>query len=526
MEPTIIHPYEMHPLDRRGQQETFDAVLKWYFGPKQYLILSADTGLGKTAIIAALSRYTRILSLVSTKLLQDDTYGEYRFPTLKGKANYPCAFNPDYQADVCAIPAHITGQAREAICQSGGCQYYEKLYDLCYSPRACLNYSKYLSDGEQDFNRPGVLALDEAHELPEIVIESSGFATNIKLNRFLKGYGPFDINDDIPIEQAIEMMRRMYRIALVNIPSLEKTTTQTTKEIIRHRRRLKRHQSYIDRIVGTAKRAMGSEEQGHNIWHFSTTYSGEFSAKPITASADFKSIMRIGRRKCILLSATITPMIADMLGIEKSEFEFYEASRPYPAYLRPVYDLNVKGMGHKQTKKAPALWSIQSVKISNILKQYPEWSAVILTSSKAKGSALAGRLKALGHDVFTPPLDIGTDKQLEAWKAYRKPGAVCISHNFWTGVSLREDRLLFIASIRFPDISTPLEKARMGRSMKEFLYRAAVYLVQGCGRNQRGFLEDYLPVGQRFVFLADGNYKRVKAFAPGDFKERLRPWED
>lgn len=523
--PPKLYDYIMpHPLDRIGQTEAFNAIMKWFETPdQQYLILSAPTGIGKTGLVAELSQYAKVMALVRTKVLQEAVYlGDYDFDLIKGKRNYPCNHSPNsHQADVCAI----TTEDKYDMCEgSGRCEYFVKYEKFCRSHKASTTYAKFISD-RRPYNTPDVYVFDEAHEVPEIVIEQSGVDLSTG-HIFLKGFGDLDDNHDIGFGEGIKLMRRVYSTALKNVPKLKKSRYSISDaEKVDHKRKMIRHRYFLKRVEDTAKLMIQSDSDGLNIWHYSSTSDGNFSARPMTASYHFKNILNTGSQKTLLMTATITPLMAEMLGLEDDEFTFHEAPQQFPVSMRPIYDLGQPGMGTKATRNNPVLWNIQALKISNVLKLRPDVSSVVLVTSKVKAENLADRLQNLGHDTFLPPIGLGTDIQLRAWENYRKPGAVCVSYNFWEGVSLDLDHMLFIAGIKYPDLSSAFERARANRSWKEFKYRAAINVVQGAGRIQRGHFDDYLPIGNKQVFIVDGNWTNIKGFAPGDFAERIIPWE-
>lgn len=525
MTPPIINAYiSKHLLDRIGQQETFEVILDWYANsPQQYFILSAPTGVGKTAIIAEMSKYAWVMALAKTKALLSSVYNNYGFTELKGKRNHACAFAPHtHQADVCAIPDHFDAQEKYDICQgSGECSYYVQLDEFKSSYQAVTTYAKFMTDKKAN-NHPGLYSFDEAHELEEMVIEESGVNININNLRsypYLKGFGKLKNNDDLGFDEGIALMRKIYLVASQNPPV--KPKGDSIEEMVTYKRRMIRYRRFLDRIVSSGKLMADAEKEGLNIWHYSTEYNGNFSARPMTAAYHFKNVFGTGSTKTLLVSATISPYDAELLGLTEDEFVFYEAPQQYPPHMRPIYDLGQPGMGKKATDKNPSLWNIQALKISEQLKKRPDVSSVVVTTSKAKAAKIYNLLKRFGHDAFLPPENLGTDLQLAAWGNYRKSGAVCVSYNFWEGVSLKKDKMLFIAGIKYPDLSSAFQHAMAARSWKRFNHKAAMHLTQVSGRIQRGDLSDYLPIGNKQVFLVDGNYTRVLPFCPGDFSQRI-----
>lgn len=552
----IKHPGDAwvmpHELTRKGQNEAFIELIKFMnSADKSIFCLDAPTGTGKTGIVARLSEYFRVMALVRTKNLQDTVYeGGYGFPSLKGKGSYPCNHArelEEYSAENCAINytaiSRETGMSELQIfgeyCGPKKCPYHIQKELVMESNRMVTNYSKFLLD-PKIHNKPQVLVFDEAHELVDLVIDMAGATFNFIESKFIT-MDPLRVNEDIPIDQGLSILRGLYADVASNRP------VQPTKfKSEGHRRffvrEVQRYERLLAKILGLG--LMVKEDYNVNVskdqsstnerslWYFHSTSDGCFHVRPLTAKYHFnKLFIRSNTRKYITMSATIKPEIFTYLGAPLGDVEYHRVEPLYSPQLRPIVDLKCPRMGYSNFKKNPNIQFLQAVKISEAIKN--KWevdgeksSGVILVSSKAKARNLGKFLSNMGFNIFIPPDNAGTDIQLKAWEDARRPGTICISWNFWEGVSLDDDKILIIGSIPFPDLSSPFERARFELDPGEFLWRGAVKFTQGLGRIWRGNPTDYIPWGNKFVSIADANYTRVLKKCPGDVGECIITYDD
>ena len=124
-------------------------------------------------------------------------------------------------------------------------------------------------------------------------------------------------------------------------------------------------------------------------------------------------------------------------------------------------------------------------------------------------------------DMTTMP----TEQQLAAWNEHklRVPNAIGVSCNFWQGVDGRQEKILIVAKVPWPSLSSDFERARMTYSGKTFYWRTACMLEQGLGRTRRGNYEDYEVDGlhQGLVAIADSDWKRVQSYLSQSLRDAI-----
>jgi Rad3-related DNA helicase len=515
-----------HLLDRPGQQDALNWMLN---SDKKYLILCAPTGFGKSSLAAACSIDCRTLVLVLHKSLQDANYKQqYAFDILYGKSNYPCVEkNEKAQKQTSFLPRqYFTAfDCGNPECE---CPYQEQEQHCLQSQRVSLNYAKALMSRkfseqfEADF-----LFLDEAHNLPEITMSHVGLTIDWD-NEFLQSNGRIQptfegrLNYDEAMVQSNGRIqptfegRLNYDEAMVLFRqcarAIERTKPSQREDLKRWRKWKRLHQKiHVTNdilITGSLK-----------DWYYETT-NKSLIIKPLTAKYHFKRLFDVAN-KVVMMSATIRPSIAERLGLEPDEFDYYEVPNPWPVPTRLIYDLGGPAINWKSGE---ADKQKQAELIANVLQ--PNKSGIIHVTSKAQAYELADRLSDLNNDYYDfyyPENGIGTDRQLQCWYDERQPGVYCISWCFHEGVDLGDDSIIVLAKTPYASIGSNYERAKMEYDQQWYLEKTAYTFQQAAGRNRRGKPEHYTN-GARQVFIADSSWHRLKTLLSDDFIKSVRNW--
>ena len=138
---------------------------------------------GKTSLIAALAKKDSVTALCRTKNLQVENYqNSYGFDIMFGKGNYDCVhplrIDLNTHADTC--PFAEGGMHKCPVAEN--CSYLNAKRIAMRSKQRSLNYAYYLSARWPRIESlaSNILALDEAHELSDIVLEWAGLSINQK----------------------------------------------------------------------------------------------------------------------------------------------------------------------------------------------------------------------------------------------------------------------------------------------------------------------------------------------------------
>jgi Rad3-related DNA helicase len=504
-EKNIKMTYELpHLLDREGQLEAMDWILN---SNKKYLILRAPTGFGKSALAACASLGLRTLALVLHKSLQSANYRDvYYFDILYGKSNYPCLEKNKI------IPVNFT--AYDCGNPDCDCPYQRQELQCLMSQRLSLNYAKYLMSKKFVYQfQPQIMFCDEAHNLPNTIMDFTGLSLRWN-NEFLNFKGrPFEAMR-ISYSEAMHYLNNASKAIQSNKPNQKKDLARWRKW-----KRLGQKVEMLGQLIG---------KREPQDWYFEIDRE-KLLIKPLTAKYHFKSMFDMAN-KIVLMSATITPNIAERLGINDDEFDYYKVPAIWPVPTRLVYDLGAPAMNWQSSE---ADKQKQAELITSVLR--PDCSGIIHVMSKNEQylreflerlkTSLLDRIHQcpeLGDIAFYIPNDgIGTDNQLQEWYKARQPGTYCISWNFHEGVDLGDDVINIMAKTPFASMAPGYERTRVNYDKLWYNEQTAMTMEQLFGRHQRGLDEHYLP-DARLSYIADSSWHGIKTNLSDDFRMRIR----
>jgi Rad3-related DNA helicase len=494
-----------HLLDRPGQQDTLDWILN---SSKQYLILCAPTGFGKSPLAAACSIDFRTLALVLHKSLQSANYKEqYDFDILYGKSNYPCVEkNKKLQASFFDVSRYTAYDCGNPDCE---CPYQQQELHCIESQRVSLNYAKFLmSKSFNDRFKPDFLFLDEAHNLPDITMNFVGLSLDWD-NEFLQCPGRIEprLKARLNYNEAMKVFRQCARAVEANKP-----VQSENLKLWRKWKRVSQRIAVTDHILSSGSL---------NDWYYEAT-DKSLIVKPLTAKYHFKRFFGMAD-KVVLMSATITPNIAERLGLEPDEFDFMEVPNPWPIPSRLVYDLGGPAINWKSSDVDK---EDQAMLIADILQE--DSSGIIHVSSKNQAYELRDRIYRItvikqDIDFHIPTLGIGTEKQYQEWLEVREPGVYCVSWNFREGVDLGLDNINIMAKTPWPAIGSNYERACLEYDPQWYNEKTAKAVEQLFGRHQRGLPGHYIP-GSKMAYIADSSWHRLKTNLSSDFIRRVRKY--
>jgi len=524
-----------HSTWRPHQWET----TQWALRLKDTGICEQPTGSGKSAVAKAVSSRKSVIVLVKTKFLQEQYEQEYGGDVLYGRQNYPC-FHPDtHRGATCGECLFLEEGMHKCPHQ---CAYLTAKAKAASSPFAILNYAYWMTSRRfREKHAPQVLVLDEAHSVPDEITSFCGCTitdkhrTDWQLPAFPRitegGKGMFVNTDHNPVADAmgwLEAARTKLGEHYLRLKGEAKGDTDASRKA---RKRLTRCER-LGRKLRTTLDALRSSpsdwfiRSGKNALRFGKDKRPGIVAKPLTARHHFKDYFLDGYTT-LMMSATIGNAHTFALECGITKYDAKVVPHRFTPQMRPVYALDVPGMGRKATN---ADFEHQADAIAQAVRSVdPAWSGLVLVSRKREARLLADRLarRGLQDRVFVPPgwgsETTATNKQLQAWENRKRqvPNSLCITWAFWQGFDGRDERICIVAKAPFPFIGSAFERARMKYSGKMFLQRTAWMLEQGLGRTRRGRDEDYGP-GSGLVCIADRNWRRVRKYLSRSTMEAIR----
>ena len=512
---------------REGQEET----VEWgYELPGGAGILEMPTGSGKTALPAALSSKHRVVSLTKTKLLQIENYaGTYGFDALFGRGNYDCVYTrakAGTMADECAF----SDDGMHKCPQYGQCPYGQQRETVRASFAASLNYSYWLYAYEK-WPDIDYLVCDEAHQLPEIVVQWAGcnLTNKDRINFDLPNFPVLNnrtenMLGDSTLDKALDFLSSCRSVLANEYRTLRNLALEDSSS----RRRFRA----VERLGMKIAATIGAIHQSSDDWYIksgpSVGYeSGRktwgFISRPLTARYHFKRYF-MRNWQTIAMSATIgnPEVFCKELGI--SEYNFRTVPSVWPKETRQINVLDVPRLGRSAKDSA---WNKQADEIVKAIESVPdEWCGLIHVTSKAESARLADRLarRGLQDRVWTPPKK-PTNEQIAAWNEQKEkvPNSIAVSWAMWEGYDGLDEKINIVAKVPFGFLGDEYEKARQRYDGKFYFQRAAWQFEQGLGRTRRGREQDYDTNGEKkgLVACADGSWKWIRKYISEATKEAL-----
>jgi len=514
--------YDIHHPGDEWREHQYETV-QWCerLLNKSTSVIQASTGSGKTDFAIAMARRNKSIVLTETKSLQRQ-YGSdaYKAAVVTGRGNWPCVHPDGLFKDATAADCVYADQLGGMNNCRYRCPYFEQLIAAKKSKKAALNYAYwFLASGHWSSD---YLFLDEAHRLPEIVLEF----VSCTVNEFhIKRY-------NLPPAPAISMqMPRRVRLNLAT-DWLDEVLQIVGKELIKLRDLYKDLPKKYSRSVKAVEQLY---ERVSFVFKYISTDSDEdwyigsqpdrFVAKPLTAKHNFPDYF-LGKRATVLQSATIgnPSILAKELGIET--FKYRNVPSRFTPEQRKVYLLDCPRMGMASVNKNPEFVNHQADAITKFVKDYDEsWHWLIHAQSKAKIYKLEENLslRGLADRVWVVP-EVPTDDQTAAWETRRKtPGAIILSWSWSEGVDLPEVNGCIVADIPFAYLGDDYIRARMRAYPQMYRQSAAWEVEQRAGRTRRGVAAHYNIDGAepKAVGIADGNYSMLMKYYSDEFVESL-----
>jgi Helicase C-terminal domain len=471
---------------RVGQEEAVKKILQ---SDKKVIVVVAPTGSGKSVIgmVAGACR-GRFCYLVSSKNLQAQIIHD--FPEAKammGRSNYPCMMWAHRQCDDCV-------HTREAPCpvKATKCVYELEKQATILSPKQILNYHYFLTEANYigKFSNYPTIICDEGDILESMIagVVSVEFGTrflnrhNIPSPRY-KTFGPSpslqhwkDWIGDALVTLANEIGQ--IRESLKNPPTIQDqlTMTKSISGLQAMSSRFQLVQTHIDAswVIET--------RPGHN--------ETRWALKPSWLTSDITNayLFRHAKEgKFVLMSATfpVREVLAEMLGVEQSDIEYFEVDSTFPIVNRPVfltYSCNLRTDKTLKSVDPGEIVKLQEA-VKKILAMYPTVSGIIHTVNWKLNEAVMGLNdpRLITHEA--------DDKQAQLNIFLRSnANLVWVSPSSTRGLDLPDSlaRFNIIAKAPYLNLGDKMVNMRVfgRRSIGEYWYKSACAqeIVQAAGR--------------------------------------------
>lgn len=487
----IVKQYFPFDTPREGQIEIIMKIIKAYSSGKKYAILSAPTGVGKSAIgftIAKMMKNSYVLT--SQKVLQRQYYDDFKIPYVLGRSNYRCLKLKNATCD----SGWCMGIAGKECVDSLGnviCPYLIDKSNAFSSNCANLSYSYFLTITNNKKNAEeyvrNLIICDEAHSLEKELL--SIYQLNVSQN-FLKWLGeeglkiPTTFIDDSEIikwmsselYEAANTISSYWSGRVKSLVKLNKTREfKSCIEKMNAANDLKERISYMISLAAEGQTLIAQYEPEKSI-----------SVKPLDCNKIFSKILDPFAGHFLFMSATILnpKNFIKTLGLDESLCEIIECDSPFPVENRIIMYDPVGSLSYKnKIQTIPKLVS----KVDQILKENPNVKGIIHTVNYEIADILMEQLR-FSSESYRLILPKGADKQFLLDSFYESDDPlVLISPSLTEGIDLKDDlsRLCIICKMPYPNLSDKWTKTKMEKDREWYLTQTCITLIQMSGRSIR-----------------------------------------
>lgn len=498
---------------RRNQPE---ALLYPIESGKRFVLQSMPTGFGKsvTYLTRAMLTGRRTCILTATKGLQDQLMSDAEaagLTDIRGQGSYPCIalqrgeFGDAVRAGCDEGPCHHGASCKH---RNSGCLYFDayrkamKSRLVVTNPAYWMRINEHNPDGIGDFEE---LIIDEAHE----VVEALASFLAVEVERF-------EVEGILKSHMPTGSMRDWRGWAAVQLPkatAIYDDLKQEYKDIAegggKPPHSMRREIHTVSSLVRRLKRIGSLEGKWLVVPSKSKTMLKPVWPAPYAESALFCGIANIN-----LVSATIRPKTAELLGI--SDYDFREYPSSFPSERRPVYHIPTIKLVHTTTAEARQPWIDR---IDEIASSRLDRKGIIHTVSFARAKEILERCAL--SDIMVLNATGNTACTVEKFRQADAP-KIMLSPSLTTGWDFPYNacEYIVIAKIPFPDVSDPITAARSKSDVDYAPYITMQTLVQECGRGMRA-ADDRCE-----IFIIDDNARwfipKYRKFAPDWFLNSVR----
>lgn len=535
--------------DPRPQQvEILEHIAKNF--DKTFFLVEAPTGVGKSAIAMSLARsLDRSYILTSTKALQDQYAREFNdVQNLKGKSNYPCDLNRNFNAATapCNTIYNLVKDCRDKM----RCSYYAARDRALLSPIFLTSYHYFLSSIETgalsiDFERSygsiepkrNLIVLDEGHDAESILSEHSSFIIDLTAINL-----EFDMDLDIPrdnetIDQTIDIILKRLRTKRDN---LYERISETVDNVLAWER------GDATKISQNASKQIETVTQDHNRisrlikrieFYYNYRNNGDWIAEAeevkdkkiirvVCTKPDVAFKMNIIPKadKFLIMSASLgdPKIIMDEFGIDPDQATYISVGSPFDPAKSPIHLLPEVSFSYKNGM-------VYLEKTVDLLK------TIMDIHSGEKGIIHTGTYKVTDAIYELMPPDYqerliaqtgrkfcNNEILLDEHAKSKRP-TILLSPSMHTGVDLVDDlsRFQIIVKLPYGNLSDLRVKKRLKVNKEQRWYTNDMVkrVVQACGRSTRNE-DDYSE-----TYIIDAGFDRVwkdqRDCLPTSFIERV-----
>lgn len=487
---------------RPGQWASIETAVKT---DCRFVLASQPTGAGKSLFGVACAKLNggRAVYQTASKALQDQAisdFAECGMVDMRGRQNYSCVKGMSSDKDLTCTEGRILG------CREGGCPYNADREAFLESSLGLTNYDYSFSSiiHSEGIGDVETLILDEGHE----TVQKLCSAVEVRLNHREYSYLYQALTSPPEPSANLAQWRTWAQYLLPRAQAyLKKLKEAENTKWLR----------LADSFVMTLSRIAYVPED----WILDTSNPSETLISPLwptdyAAKYLFQEVPRI-----IIMSATLVPKTASLLGIKQEESIFLSQDSSFNPSRCPVY---LFGPCNVDYRMSAGQFSEVVGRMDMIISRRLDRKGIIHCTSYEYQSRIL-RESEHAHLMIAPTKASELKSALREFLTSPAP-RILISPAVTTGYDFPMDACEYAILLKVPfiDSRSPVMAARQKEDPEYVPYLVAQTLVQTCGRHMRGN-EDR---AETFILDAHANrFLKGPARRSGDrggFRHLTPPW--
>ncbi|MCE2507247.1 MAG: DEAD/DEAH box helicase family protein [Nitrosopumilaceae archaeon] len=505
---------------RDAQKKILDEIQQNLKSGYKKIILSAPTGIGKSAIAMTLAKsYEKSFVVTFSKNLQDQYIGDFEILVpVKGKSNFPC-FKTMEQKGI-DLQEYDVAMRQGLSCDKGECEertkegkrqnckfkpriqafqektfqeiicpYYEQKYSALLADHSVWNYHSYFQTVKYNRGTYGeylnrnISVFDEAHSIEDQIIQFVGIEIIKKhIDECEIRIEAYDLSD---IAVIIHLLRDIAEFYARKAKEIRESKTYQEKPDYNLISKIDSDYERFARI-----RSEIASDPENFIINEPEYKKGKFKSiaiKPLDVSKYVKEFFITPFQ--IFMSATINKdSFCQNMGFEPEEIVFVDTPHsPFPLENRKVEFLNTARLAfNSPIVNENRVW----LKIDEILSKHQNQKGLILTSSRDRCKKIVKNLSSKNKNririCHARNPDGKTQDDVIKEHANSKDG-VLVSSSLWQGVDLKNDlsRFQIIAKSPYPNYTEKWVESKMERYPLWYSSQTITKILQGFGRSIR-----------------------------------------
>lgn len=491
-----------------GQYEAIEQTIKAILAGKKHVIVSAPTGVGKSAIATTVHRVLkeyetswRTTIITATKGLQDQYVSQDSgIFDLKGRKNYSCNKGAEYYNSSACRTTVGSGRCNKEV----SCDYYKTRTEWSgIAPLRLTNVSFQIEAPPTLTMGPdagvNLIVIDEAHDLPTHLVHHS--TINLVTEEFIFCKKACDANFFAKLTEAMQVLSKVQQGTAFKPNNDQREVVKNFYEVCSF---------WMSKFMFSKSASeKGAEEELQQVadkvllfcsqnseWIMHENSPGKIVLKPVYASQVADNGIFHKAPQFIHMSATICgfDVYAKSLGLKEEDIEIVEIDNPIPIenrIVKLVCNVNVnKNVDIQQLVR----------EIDKIIAKQGNANGVIHTVSFKLANEIKENSKYKSRMIVSNLRD-------EIEYTLKKPnsGSIILSPSIEKGYDFKGDtaRWQIIAKVPYSFIGDPWVKLNMGRDQRWYSREAILRIVQASGRVCRGVTDHGI------TYIMDSNFKRL-----------------